>query len=275
MKLHYAAAAMPRSLRDSMNEILGQRGHRPASNCASMSSPAQRIVDQAPDTPALLVSRLERADDLCASGSRTRTDWVCVLQGILPLGRVLPRNPYPHPTPNSQRPRRSQSSHHWSVYGCKAPSDPIERAAAFHVIKRFESNWGAPPHLAPIVKGRRRANSRHGWRKRHGLNAEALAHGGGGHHESSSKSHEEGSEEDDETPFGPGVTPTHRTVTHCQPQPHRTRTHCQPQPHDRCRSKASHEAGRNSVRSVRPKGGCRERGSSISMPRHPMGTTPP
>ena len=47
MKLHYGAVAMPRSLRDSMNEILGQHGHGPASNCASMTSPAQKIVDQA------------------------------------------------------------------------------------------------------------------------------------------------------------------------------------------------------------------------------------
>lgn len=56
MKLHYGAVAMPRSLRDSMNEILGQHGHRPASNCASMSSPAQRIVDKASSLPCAIAS---------------------------------------------------------------------------------------------------------------------------------------------------------------------------------------------------------------------------
>ena len=57
----------------------------------------------------------------------------------------------------------------WQVYGSTAPSDPVERQAAFHVIKRcplvhalpcphsgppcsFESNWTAPPHLSPIVR---------------------------------------------------------------------------------------------------------------------------
>ena len=89
------------------------------------------------------------------------------VQGILPSGRIQRRNRYPHAT--SPEARRRHSDRHWAVYGCKAPSDPIERAAAFHVIKRFESNWGAPPHLVPIVKRRRRANSRHGWRKQHGL----------------------------------------------------------------------------------------------------------
>jgi len=135
LRLHHGTEAMPRSLRDSMNEVLGRQGCDPSSLCASLTHPSQRIVDK----------------------------------GILPHGRR--RGPAKYP--KAKMMKESRQPLMWQVYGSTAPSDPVERQAAFHVIKSFESNWTAPPHLSPIVRRRRRLESRQRWRTR--LNAPEAA----------------------------------------------------------------------------------------------------